>query len=303
MPFHTLHIDHLGPFVRSKRGNTHILTIVDGFTKFVFIRPVRNTNAQNVIKSLQDIFDIFRAPNRIVSDRGSCFTSHAFRRFCLDRGIKHILNAVASPRSNGQAERYNRTILDSLTAQNLRGDERDWDDKTGKIQWGLNNTVQKTIGRAPAEVMFGTKINSEHHPALNEVSQEIHQAEDLPSIRREVKNRIDAAQDAQKQYHDRGKRPARVYHNGDLVKITKVAFQNQGKSTKLMPSYEGPFKVVKVLGNDRYKIAPIAGFEGMQNKRKTTVAADRMQPWIHVASLAIDDDDSLDKEEEIDMSE
>lgn len=42
IPFHTIHIDHLGPFVRSKNGNTHILTIVDGFTKYVFVRAVKN---------------------------------------------------------------------------------------------------------------------------------------------------------------------------------------------------------------------------------------------------------------------
>lgn len=289
-PFHTLHIDHLGPFVKSKRGHTHILTVVDSFTKFLFIKPVRNTNTQNVIKVLQDIFDTFRAPDRLISDRGSCFTSHTFRRFCLDRGIKHILNAVASPRSNGQVERYNRTVLDSLTAQNFNDDEKDWDNKLGRIQWGLNNTVQKTIGRSPADVMFGTEMRSEFSPVLNELNDVSREDASLPSIRSEVKSRIDKAQTSQKKYYDKGRRPARTYNKGDLVKITKVAFQNNGKSTKLMPSYEGPFRVIKVIGNDRYKVAPIPGFEGMKNKRKTTVAADRMQPWIHLASLEIDND-------------
>lgn len=292
-PFHTLHVDHLGPFVRSKKGHTHILTIVDSFTKFVFIKSVRNTNTQNVIKVLQDIFDTFRAPDRLVSDRGSCFTSHSFRRFCLDRGIKHILNAVASPRSNGQVERYNRTVLDSLTALNIGDDDREWDNKLGKIQWGLNNTLQKTIGRSPAEVMFGMEMSSELNPSLNRVAEEASKGRktlSLPSIRSEVKCRIDKVQDAQKRYYDQGRRPARNYQIGDLVKITKVAFHNDGKSTKLMPSYEGPFKIVKVIGNDRYRIAPIPGFEGAKNKRKTTVAVDRIQPWIHVASLEIDND-------------
>lgn len=122
--------------MKSKKGHTHILTVVDSFTKFLFITPVRNTNAQNVIKVLQDIFDTFRSPDRIISDRGSCFTSHAFRRFCLDRRIKHVLNTVACPRSNGQVERYNRTVLDSLTAQNLNADEKEWDNQLGRIQSG-----------------------------------------------------------------------------------------------------------------------------------------------------------------------
>lgn len=160
-PFHTVHIDHLGPFVRSKRGNAYILVIVDAFTKFVFVRPVRNTKSLVAIRVLEDIFYTFRIPDRIISDRGTCFTSHAFRKFCLDKGIKHVLNAVASPRSNGQVERYNRTILASLTAQNLNDNETHWDEKVGKIQWGFNNTSHKTTGRTPAEVMFGTSLNSE----------------------------------------------------------------------------------------------------------------------------------------------
>lgn len=291
IPFHTLHTDHLGPFIKSKKGNTHILVTVDSFTKFVFIKPVRNTKTQNVIRVLEDIFDTFRNPDRIISDRGSCFTSHAFRRFCMDRGVKHILNAVASPRSNGQVERYNRTILDSLTAQNLRDDEKNWDIQLGKIQWGLNNTLQKTIGRTPAEVMFGTIINSESNPILNEIGNLTRESCDLSSLRREVKNKIDREQEKQKQYYDKGRRPAHIYKKGELVKIVKTAFQNAGKSTKLLPTYEGPYKVVKVMENDRYKVAPIPGFEGMKNKRKTTVASDRMRPWIHITSLDLDSDE------------
>lgn len=290
VPFHTLHIDHLGPFVKSKRGQTYILVVIDSFTKFVFIRAVRNTKTQNVIKVLEDIFDTFRTPDRLVSDRGSCFTSNAFKKFCLDRGFKHILNAVASPRSNGQVERYNRTILDSLTAQNLKDNEKDWDTQLGKIQWGLNNTIQKTTGRAPSEVMFGTAMNGEVTPILNEILNETRETSDLSVIRKDVKSKIDREQIRQKQYFDKGRKPARVYNKGDLVKITKTVFANDGKSKKLLPSYEGPLRVKKVLGNDRYKLAPIRGFEGTKNKRNTTVAADRMQPWIHMASLDIDDD-------------
>ena len=40
IPFHTLHLDHVGPFITSRHKNTQILTIVDGFTKFCIIKPV-----------------------------------------------------------------------------------------------------------------------------------------------------------------------------------------------------------------------------------------------------------------------
>ena len=48
--------------------------------------------------------------------------------------------------------------------------------------------------------------------------------------------------------------------------------------------------MVKVIGTDRYKVAPIAGFEGMRKKRKTTVASNRLRPWIHIVSLELDGD-------------
>ena len=102
IPFHTLHLDHLGPFIRIKRRNTQILTIVDGFTKFCVLEPVRDTRTKWVIQALDQLFALFGVPTRIITDRGSCFTLHRFAAFCGEYGIKHILNAVATPRAHGQ---------------------------------------------------------------------------------------------------------------------------------------------------------------------------------------------------------
>lgn len=292
VPFHTLHIDHLGPFVKSKRGFTYLLVVVDAFTKFCFIKPVRNTHAQNVVRVLEDIFRTFRTPDRLVSDRGSCFTSHMFKKFCLNEGIKHVLNAVASPRSNGQVERYNRTILDSMKALNVSHGEKEWDNHLGKIQWGLNNTVQKTTGRTPAEVLFGTCMNVQANPILNEISDQTRDQTDLRDIRQEVKDRTDNEQVKQKEYYDKGRKPARIYAEGELVKITKTCFNNDGQSKKLLPSYVGPYRVTKVLGSDRYIVAPVPGLSSTRSKRPTTVAADRMTPWIHLAALEVNKNSS-----------
>lgn len=297
LPFHSLHADHLGPFVKSKRGNSYLLVVVDAFTKFVFVKPVRNTKTVNVVKVLDDIFYTFRNPVRLITDRGSCFTSHAFRKYCLEKGIKHILNAVASPKSNGQVERYNRTILSSLTAQNFKNNEKDWDNEVGKIQWGINNTMHKTTGRTPAEVMFGTGINCDMNPSLDEISQETCVNVELDTLRKEVKEKIDSEQVKQKSYYDKNRKPAHIYKEGDLVKITQTTIDNNGKSRKLLPPYVGPFRVIRVLGNDRYKIKSIPGFSNMKHKRGSTVAADRMKPWIHIAALQVNDDTETDNDE------
>lgn len=86
-PFHTLHIDHLGPFVKTTLGNTYILVTVDSFTKFVFISSVRNTKSRVVVNELNKIFKVFGNPKRLICDAGSAFTSHMFVNFCKKKTL------------------------------------------------------------------------------------------------------------------------------------------------------------------------------------------------------------------------
>lgn len=115
-PFHTVHVDHVGPFETSRKGNKYLLVIIDGFTKFTIIEPVKSQKTRHTIKVLLDVICLFGCPTRIISDRGTAFMARAFKVFCETYGTKHVLNAVATPRANGQCERYNRTIVSSLAA-------------------------------------------------------------------------------------------------------------------------------------------------------------------------------------------
>lgn len=290
-PFHTLHIDHLGPFVRSKNGNTHLLVIVDSFTKYCFIKAVKDTKTKHVINILKDLFYMFRIPTRIICDRGSSFTSNSFTQFCSEKKIKLIHNAVACPRANGQVERYNRTILKSLSTQTHDLDERVWDEYVGIVQWGINNTLHKSIGKTPAELLFGVAMNCEVDGAFDQILETTRSQINVEDIRSEAIENISKAQNVQKLNYDKNRKSATVYKEGDLVKITKVSFDNDGKSKKLVNKYLGPFKVTKVIGNDRYRISNIDGFNNKtKRKYKATVAADRMRPWIHLAALDVQDE-------------
>lgn len=117
VPFYTLHADHLGPFVRSRRGNIYLLIITDAFTKYVNIKAVRDTKTTTAIKIFKEQFEYLGISSRLVTDRGTCFTSSKFQSFMEELGIKHVLNAVATPRANGQVERFNRTVISALGAR------------------------------------------------------------------------------------------------------------------------------------------------------------------------------------------
>ena len=133
------------------------------------MKPVKDTKALPVVRFIDEIAGIFGYPERLISDRGSCFTSKRIEKFCRELNTKHVFTAVATPRANGQVERYNCTILGALNASYT--DENKWDREVNKIRHALNNTFNKSIGKTPREVLLGYKPRHKAEtPLLNEVA-------------------------------------------------------------------------------------------------------------------------------------
>jgi transposase InsO family protein len=48
---------------------------------------------------------------RVMTDNGSCYRSHAFRKACARLGLRHIRTKPYTPKTNGKAERFIQTSL------------------------------------------------------------------------------------------------------------------------------------------------------------------------------------------------
>lgn len=288
-PFECIHIDHLGPFVRSKTGNTYILGIIDSFSKFIILRAVRNTKSRTSIQVMRDFIGLFGSPKVVISDRGTSFTSAEFKKFMDSHQIKHVKNAVATPRANGQIERYNRSILSSLTALNIDKDDRNWDSDLSNVQWSLNNTLNKAIGKTPAQIVFGKDTVNLAEGHLHEISNNLELNENINETREEVSSHINKQQEMMKARFDKKRCVANKYKVGDLVMVLKSK-SNVGNSNKLVPPYSGPYRVSAVLGNDRYEVSNVEGFS--TRKYKNVYSADKMKPWIRLGAIPNSDSDN-----------
>lgn len=82
-PFEVINIDHIGPFVKSTRGNSYIMILIDNHTKYVKLYPAKSCSTEGVVTSLQSFILVFGTPKRIISDRGTAITSKAFESFCI----------------------------------------------------------------------------------------------------------------------------------------------------------------------------------------------------------------------------
>jgi transposase InsO family protein len=144
-----VHVDLAGPF-----EGRHWLVLVDALSKWVEVRHLQTTTATAVCDALQNIFCTFGIPRIIVSDNGPQFTAGDFERFCKQHCIHHITSAPYHPRTNGLAERFIRTFKTRMRASHTGT-------VTSRLQqvlFSYRNTPHTTLGKSPAEAMFGRRL-------------------------------------------------------------------------------------------------------------------------------------------------
>ena len=282
-PFDTIHIDHLGPLNKTARKNQHLLVIIDAFTKHVRLYPTKTTKVAEVIRHLECYFSYYSRPRRIVSDRGSCFTSNAFLEFCQGNNIQHVKIATGVPRANGQVERVNRTVkpmISKVLADKLDvvGDSADWDLVLEDIQYSVNNTWCRVTGSSPNELLFGAKQRNDFDAIENLIDPRSERA-NLLELREEAHGNQIKSQDYNKVRYDKTRKASDIHKVGDYVMIKNIV-NNPGSSTKLSPLYKGPYRVKKVLDKDRVLVEDVPGFQLSQIPYTGTIATENIKKWM-----------------------
>ena len=111
-PLECVHVDILGPFTPSTKGNQYVLMIVDQFTKWLECFPLPHQNAEETARCMVDVFiSSLGCPVEIHTDQGKNFDAKLFATVCDLLQITKTRTTPYRPCSNGQVERYNRTLL------------------------------------------------------------------------------------------------------------------------------------------------------------------------------------------------
>ncbi|GFY58810.1 transposon Tf2-6 polyprotein [Trichonephila inaurata madagascariensis] len=87
-PLHTYHVDFICPLESTNKNYQHILTVIDAFTNISWLYPVKTVCADSVLDNLRLQQKTFGNPKRIITDRGSAFTSMAFNNYCAKAEIQ-----------------------------------------------------------------------------------------------------------------------------------------------------------------------------------------------------------------------
>lgn len=242
-------MDHFGPIRESMDGFKHILVIVDAFSRFTWLAPTKTTNSREVIRILSNLFHNFSFPAKIITDRGTAFSSSEFTKFIENYKIKHHLVAVAAPWANGLVERINRFLKSAL--KKVVDEDQCWNIHLDTIQYVINNTYHTALKSSPSKILLG--IEQRNHADvelvdfLNKIAgTELDCQKDRQASQKLALEATNKIKRYNKIYYDNKHKKPSTYKEGDLVLIRDTTLK-PGDDRKLKANYKGPYLVKRSI--------------------------------------------------------
>ena len=181
-------------------GVRFLLVIVDVFSRFLWVRTLKDRKAKSVIDAFKDVLSGPRQPKAIRTDKGSEFYNRYLQQYLRERDIK-IFYALNETKANF-AERYIQTLKKRLYRYFTHLQKYRYLDILQDVVRSVNDTPNRSLnGRAPSSV---TRENEE------EVRL------DAYLVRRKKDARVPSVKKSRK------KRKPFTFKIGDQVRITHL---------------------------------------------------------------------------------
>ncbi|DAC81637.1 TPA_asm: integrase [Powellomyces chytrid fungus MELD virus 1] len=170
------HINHIwqtdlcdmSKYATSNKGYTFLLCIVDVYSHYAYVFPLKTKSKLAVAKCFEQLF-AQRKPSNITSDQGSEYTNAVFRTLLDTQGIKHYTAAVGDHTKMGLVERFNRTLKSLIALYMTAFRTKNYIDALPDLVMNYNTSFHTTLGKAPSEVKDGSsqRDNSKGAAALS----------------------------------------------------------------------------------------------------------------------------------------
>ena len=122
---------------------------MDMFPKFTRAAPLPCMTTEKVSKAFVDYWlSVFEAPDTLLTDQGSQFTSELFLSPCRIFGVKKVSTTRYNPQTDGVFERNNKNLVKML-AMYVSTDQQNWDQLISIITYTQNTAQHSTTEEAP----------------------------------------------------------------------------------------------------------------------------------------------------------
>lgn len=184
-------MDICGEFKAAPQHERFAVVLIDKYSKWPEVCLTGNISTNHIIDFLQLIWSRWGIPTDITTDNGVQFGTQ-FSNYLTKLGIQHKKSPLYSPSTNGNVERFNRTLKEGTAAHMSTG----WNfrESVQDVLAAYRATKSQVTGKSPAELMFGREIRT----PLSVIRPERKKKTDV-----EVRRRIIAKKEYSKNYTDK----------------------------------------------------------------------------------------------------
>ncbi|KAL0150345.1 hypothetical protein M9458_054347 [Cirrhinus mrigala] len=240
----------------SSDGNTCILVIVDRFSKFCHLLPLKGLpTAMETAESLfNHVFRYYGIPEDIVSDRGPQFISRVWKSFFKLLGVTVSLSSGYHPQTNGQTERKIQEVGRFLRTF-CHGHQNSWNQFLGWAEYAQNSLRQPSTGLTPFQCVLGFQPplfpwNGEPSdvPAVDHWFRESERVWD------NAHHHLQRAVRRTKAVADQRRITGPTFTPGQKVWLSTRDIRLRLPSKKLSPRFVGPFTILEQVNPVTFKL-------------------------------------------------
>lgn len=259
-PWEDVSSDFVVGIPRTQRQKDSVMVVVDRFSKMSHFVPCVKTYDASQIAQLYfaEIVRLHGVPKTLTSDRDVKFMGHFWRTLWKRLGSRLNFSSAHHPQSDGQTEVTNRS-LGNLLRSLVGSNPKQWDLVLPHAEFAYNRSTHTSTSMSPFLVVYGrnpfTPLDLAPSPATEYFSAEgADRAAQIKEIHKQVKEKI-TNNNIVYQRRANLKRKQVVFQEGDLVwvNLSKERFPG-GRGGKLKPRADGPFRVLKRINDNAYKI-------------------------------------------------
>ena len=243
-PWQEVSVDIVGPFDIAPPECRYAITLTDYYSKWPEVAFTHTITTEAVITFLSTVFSRHGNPLSIVTDNGVQFTSAAFAAFLQERQIRHHRSSLYYPAANGQIERFNRVL--KQTVQLAIQQQQPWKPAVTDFLHVYRATPHATTGTSPFQLLHGRPMRTKLTLLPPASTPPAPTLTDM-----DIRHRVSQRQHKMKTYTDarRGARPP-AFQKGDRVRVRNPLHVPKGHR-----KFSDPLTISKKLGEGTYRLS------------------------------------------------
>lgn len=142
---------------KENKGYRYLLTVVDAFSKYAWVEPVKNKTGKAVTEAFETILKRAkgRKPLKLQTDDGKEYYNKTFAELMKRKDIQHF--STSGDTKASIVERFNRTLKERLYRYFTSANTLNYTKVLPALVKGYNLSFHRSIGMAPAKVTLANQ--------------------------------------------------------------------------------------------------------------------------------------------------